>query len=464
MHYVVTPQDGGALLSVEANFPPGLPRTFQVDDSMTGWLESPEIETASGWTKLPFDGGALALPGCEHGCRVRYRFDLAAAAREARDVAYAASIGGAFLAPPSTWLLRPAGELSGVPYRFEISPPGAPFLTGVLRASPLDDARAKGASTPANGAAPAVFGADVSDLPDSPYSLFGQFTAASVPVDNGSLQVAIVNNPPPASNAVIVKWIADSASAVAALYGRFPLPGAAVIVLVEDGADIGYATTLGNGGASIVARAGRDAPEATLRRSSQMTHEMLHLAFPNLPRAQAWMEEGMATYFERIARARAGALPELDVWRGLLRGLFFAQPLPGEGGLDDTPTWGRTYWGGALFCLLADVRIREQTGNSRGLEHALRAVLDAGGDVSRRWTLDRVLATGDAATGTTVLRDLHAEMGPSPMTVDLADLWSRLGVQSAPDGSLVLDDGAPLAPIRRAIVGAKRPPTAPLAN
>jgi hypothetical protein len=42
-------------------------------------------------------------------------------------------------------------------------------------------------------------------------------------------------------------------------------------------------------------------------------------------------------------------------WRG--------EPGPGDGGLDDTDSWGRTYWGGALFCLLADVRFRERTGN-----------------------------------------------------------------------------------------------------
>ena len=43
--------------------------------------------------------------------------------------------------------------------------------------------------------------------------------------------------------------------------------------------------------------------------------------------------------------------------REMPRGL----PNRGEGGMDDTHTWARTYWGGALFCLQADVAIREQT-------------------------------------------------------------------------------------------------------
>ena len=39
-------------------------------------------------------------------------------------------------------------------------------------------------------------------------------------------------------------------------------------------------------------------------------------------------------------------------------------------GLDNTHTWGRTYWGGAMFCLLADVEIRRRTHNRRGLQDA----------------------------------------------------------------------------------------------
>ena len=36
--------------------------------------------------------------------------------------------------------------------------------------------------------------------------------------------------------------------------------------------------------------------------------------------------------------------------------------------------WAMTYWGGALFCLLADVEIREKTGNARAHDDALPAI------------------------------------------------------------------------------------------
>ena len=58
-------------------------------------------------------------------------------------------------------------------------------------------------------------------------------------------------------------------------------------------------------------------------------------------------------------------------------------------GLDRTRTWGRTYWGGALFCLMADVEIRKQTGNRVGLQDALRTILSAGGSIDKKEVADR---------------------------------------------------------------------------
>lgn len=439
--YEVTPHEGGARLSVVASIPSGLPDDFHVEPSMIEWVRDPEIETAAGWERLPSSGDAWTLPGCPAGCRVRYGYDLAGAAAASGEVGYAAEHAGAYLAPPATWLLHPAAGVSGVPFRFHVQTSrDTGFITGVF---PVEGAES-------------TYGADLSDLPEASYSAFGRFEALRLDHARGKIDVAVANSPHATGNQTLVTWLQESARAVSTYYGRFPLPHAAIIVLLEEGADIGHATALGNGGGAVVARIGRDVPPARLHRSWQMTHEMLHLAFPNLARRHRWFEEGMATYVEPIARARLGALTEEEVWRGMVKGMFFAQPLPGEGGLDDTPTWGRTYWGGALFCLLADVRIRERTGNTRSLDDALRAVLENGGHVGARWPIERVLEIGDRATGTTVLRDLHAEMGLTPVHVDLADLWSRLGIRRVGD-AMSFDDAAPLAAVRKAITAAPPP-------
>ena len=143
------------------------------------------------------------------------------------------------------------------------------------------------------------------------------------------------------------------------------------------------------------------------------------------------------------------------MWGDLVRGLPQGLPRQGDEGLDRTHTWGRTYWGGALFWLLADVEIRERTGNRFGLEHALRAVVAQGGSIAQRWPLRRALEVGDRAVGTKVLEELYAKMGSAPTEVDLGALFRRLGV-ALRGAAVEFDDTAALAPIRRAVI---EPPT-----
>jgi predicted metalloprotease with PDZ domain len=126
-------------------------------------------------------------------------------------------------------------------------------------------------------------------------------------------------------------------------------------------------------------------------------------------------------------------------------------PRSGDEGLDRTHTWGRTYWGGALFCLLADVEIRKTTKNRFGLRDAMSAVLRGSGGVSFEWPIERVLKTGDEATGTTVLQDLYSQMKDKPLSPDLNDLWKQLGIRQRGDGVELVDD-APLAATREAIM------------
>lgn len=105
-----------------------------------------------------------------------------------------------------------------------------------------------------------------------------------------------------------------------------------------------------------------------------------------------------------------------------------------------------------MFCLVADVRIHEQTHNRKGLQDALRGVLNAGGNITQDWEIEQAFAQGDKATGTHVLTDLYHEMRDKPASVDLAALWQKLGIRRAPDGTIDFNSKAPLANVREAII------------
>ena len=109
-----------------------------------------------------------------------------------------------------------------------------------------------------------------------------------------------------------------------------------------------------------------------------MTHELIHTAFPSMADEHHWIEEGISVYVEPIARVQNGLLRPEKIWADMVRDMPQGDPGPSDGGLDRTHTWGRTYWGGAQFCLLADVTIRKQTHNKKGLQDALRAIVAAG--------------------------------------------------------------------------------------
>lgn len=248
------------------------------------------------------------------------------------------------------------------------------------------------------------------------------------------------------------RWVQESASAVAGYFGRLPVPRVRITLQPVGSGRINGGVTHGGGarGARIHVRVGSELTESDLREDWVLTHELVHTAVPRLPDDATWLDEGIATYVEPIARVRRGTLGPEKMWGWLAWGLPQGLPAKGDRGLDNTHTWGRTYWGGALFCFLADVEIRERTENKRSLRDALLGVLNADGDVNSFWELPAFLRAADAGTGTTVLTDLHARLGSAPGDVDLEKIWSRLGVR-VEDHRLRTDDAAPLTAIRRTI-------------
>jgi hypothetical protein len=274
--------------------------------------------------------------------------------------------------------------------------------------------------------------------------------SAQLEIGGGKIDVIFSSAPAEPLCKLILDWVASSARAVTIYYEQFPVSHLQVRLRFFDGGGVRGGRTTGWDGASIAIAVGRASTASDLTEDWVLTHEMVHLAFPSVSEEHHWIEEGSATYIEPIARARAGDLTPEKVWGDLVDGLPQGLPQPGDSGLDFTPTWGRTYWGGALFCLLADVEIRKRTGNKKGLEDALRAILKAGGTIESDWPLMRTLETGDRATGVPVLRELYNKMKATPAPVDLSALWKELGVERR-NSKIEFNGGAPLAAIRKAI-------------
>jgi hypothetical protein len=284
-------------------------------------------------------------------------------------------------------------------------------------------------------------------------------TTHRLDVGGTALQVDMATGPLDLGQDAIIAHIAKAAKAVAAYYGKFPVSGARVLVVpVAGDRGVLQGTTWGavrGWPAFTRMRIGQHTTQADLDDDWMMTHELVHMAFPTMPDDQHWIEEGLSTYVEPVARVQTGELKAAEIWRDMVRDMPKGEPRAGDEGVDHTHTWARTYWGGALFCLVADVAIRRETQNKKGLEDALRAIMERGGTINHNWDLGRALALGDDATGTHVLTSQYKAWKDKPVTVDLDKLWEELGIKWVEGGSVEFVDAAPEAGIRKGITAAR---------
>ena len=283
-----------------------------------------------------------------------------------------------------------------------------------------------------------------------PYDAFDKLAKTDLEVPGGMIHVGFAPGDIVLPKDKILDWVKASAKAVSTYYGRFPVKSLRLLFVPVDGPRVRGGTTWGYRGAAIRMMLGQAAREDDLRRDWVMVHEMVHTALPDMDERYNWLSEGLAVYVEPIARVQAGDLTAEEIWLAMMRDMPKGLPQAGDQGLDNTDTWGRKYWGGAMFCLTADIEIRKATGNRLGLQDAMRGVLAAGGSHEVDWSIERILATADKAVGVNVLTHLHNEWGRKPVTPDLDQLWRDLGLRNK-NGSVEFDSAAPLAAIREAI-------------
>jgi hypothetical protein len=270
-----------------------------------------------------------------------------------------------------------------------------------------------------------------------------------ITVANGTIHLKVAGSRPGLPAEAITEWVRTAARATVAVCGRYPVDQVDVEVRLEGGGKIEHGVTYD--GRLIKVRLGRQLRTDDLRDDWVMTHEMFHLAFPDTDDELNWMGEGLSTYLEPIARGRIGNMNEAEVWGGYVLGMPQGLPERGDRGLNRTPSWGRTYWGGALFWLSADVEIRRQTDNQRSLDDAVKAILAAGGNGTEHWSADKIVDVGDRATGTKVLRTLYDRHAERAVQTDLPALWASLGIKPNADGTVEFTDAAPLAKARQSM-------------
>ncbi len=271
----------------------------------------------------------------------------------------------------------------------------------------------------------------------------------TIAVGGAALEL-VIEGEPQLPFASFETWTKRSAQMIADYFaGTLPVPSLEITIVASGGGTVGFGSH--QDGRWIRVRCGRRTSDRSLGNDWTMVHEMLHACFPDLHSRHRWMQEGLSTYLEPIVRARAGNITHERVWERWTASMPYGRPALGDRGLDRTHTWGRTYWGGAVFWLVADLRLRQETEGRKSLRDVMLHLASIGANGRVNWSTAKVLDAAEAATGSTAITRVYRELALAPGDVELDALFAELGVVRDADGKVTFDERAPLAELRRAI-------------
>lgn len=293
---------------------------------------------------------------------------------------------------------------------------------------------------------------------------FGPFQKTLLPIGASELRIAVLDDGRQVDADNVSLWLQEAALAVADLYGRFPIDSAQVLVIAAaDGeSPVPWGQISRGGSPSALFIVNPDIELSEYRRDWTAAHELSHLLLPYVSRREAWLSEGFASYYQNIARSRAGMLSSQQVWQNLHDG--FGRGLAGTKRetlaqatrlMRDGNNYMRVYWSGVAMALMADIELRELSDGQQTLADALRQLGDCCLPSSRSWSGREVFERLDGITETRVFTTLYAAHVNARIFPDLSDAWERLGIE-VDDGVVVLSGNAEHVALRDAIAAPAR--------
>lgn len=394
--------------------------------------------------ELPRVGRAVSTRGLPPDSCVRYVVDLEAAARQRGGLHGAYRIGDDLVASTAVWLWAPREREpdARVTARF-VLPEG-------IGTSPLwtllpDDRRRL----------------DERAFRFTAYAAFGRFETHHIGVPGGCIRLSVLGDGVDMGDQALARCFAGSANAASMMFGRFPIPEVGVLAVPTPFSTSSPFGLVGRGTMPTVAiLVGQRATEEGLAGAWVPVHEFSHLAVPFIDREDAWLSEGIATYYQEVLRARGGLQSAEVAWRHLDDG-FSRGAAAGTGrslgaesrDMAETAESLRVYWGGAAIALIADVTMRARSDGRRSLDDALEHLSDCCGGRTDPMTGDDAIVELDTVEprvfGGIARRWLDSREFP-----DLRETYARLGLRRDPTAGLVLDEAAEARALRDAIMTA----------
>lgn len=461
LHYGVRVGADLRRLDVRLCFDGGVPRDLVAGyGAMAGYLRELRIIGAAGERALPVRGARVALPALGVGDCLAYVIVL----RAGRGFQPAMrQVQGAAVVDTRAWLWRPArwNPDTKVTVHFDL-PEGVrvalPWPVAAA-ACAVDDGVDASAVDDAADASAVDFAMDATALAFPALGVFGRYDVQRLRAGGAALSAVVLPGLSPATRGQLPTFIADAAAAAAGAFGRFPAGRAQVVVVPTASANaVAFGMLQRGGGASVLLLVSPSADLTTPEALWTPVHEFSHLLHPFVDKSDAWLSEGIATYYQEVLRARAGQISPEQAWLHIYRGarhcLGVDETLADETAvMAHAGNYVRVYWAGAVAALRADVALRQRAkGEVRSLDDALRALHNCCARSARAWPAARVLRRLDSFVTEPVFSPLGASARQQPLSAmaDLSGLFAQLGIEV--QGERVRLRSAPLSGLRDAIM------------
>jgi hypothetical protein len=255
-------------------------------------------------------------------------------------------------------------------------------------------------------------------------------------VGASEIELAVLPGLSSRTRAQLVPWARAALEATASLSGALRPRVQLVVLPVPEGRSqpVPFGMMTRGGGASAGLLVSADAEPEALLRDWVLVHELSHLFLPFVARSDAWLSEGLATYYQEVLRVRAGLLEQEQAWRRLLEGAGKARTLARSLTRESeevfsTHAFAPVYWGGATFWLWVDVELRRRSGGRVSLDSVVAALARCCTQSVEPWSAERIVALIDQETGDSVASEALSQIARTPRFPDLTELFVRLGVR-----------------------------------
>jgi len=438
--------------------------TIRVDHAMTRlWVEARFSPSVNSVTARSRDAGNFLTDAreCEDSGQIKMRnHRMLLPAKGVRCLYYTVDLQRAahqeqlnqsllpdnIIVSPSLWLWRP--ELtSSTELRVRFQLPENVKVSVPWELISADRQEYRVSKSPESANAPAVF---------------GNFDYREVGVPGAVLRVGLLKAKGGMDTEATINWIRATATDVSLAYGRFPNPSPQVIVIPVGGSSdesrsaVPFGRVIRDGGESVELFIDQGRPIEAFLEDWTATHEFSHLMLPYMHSQQKWISEGFAQYYQNVLLARSGTYDDLKAWQKLYEGFERGRQSRPEMSPNGAATGGvrtglmKVYWSGAALALMADVRLREQSGGEETLDDVLGRLQECCLPSDHAWSGPELFAKLDSLSSNPVFMQLYRRYADTAGFPDVRPLIERLGL-SVSGGKVHLRRHAELADIRRAI-------------